>query len=193
MGYSPRTPYRSQNCKKECKSVYYGGRPPPLIWLHTSAAHLYKWQSTCLSNVWTPWGHLWKPHRQANSILKAYPSKLLLTKDKGRLHELCEKMRTLPKTCRLEPLTSRGVAFDLQPMAFHTWGNWQSQTSRGVAIRQMEYLVVAIEYFTKWIEAEPVAQITTPKIQHFVWKNVVCRFGVPRHLVSDNETEFTSR
>jgi len=28
----------------------------------------------------------------------------------------------------------------------------------------MKYLMVAIEYFTKWIEAEPVAQITTHKI-----------------------------
>jgi len=47
-----------------------------------------------------------------------------------------------------------------------------------LTVRQMKYLVVAIEYFTKWIEAEPVAQITAHKIQHFVWKNVVCRFGV---------------
>ena len=33
-----------------------------------------------------------------------------------------------------------------------------------MAIRQMKYLVAAIEYFTKWIEAELVAQITTHKI-----------------------------
>jgi len=32
----------------------------------------------------------------------------------------------------------------------------------------MKYLVVAIEYFTKWIKADPVAQIMTHKIQHFV-------------------------
>jgi len=31
----------------------------------------------------------------------------------------------------------------------------------------MKYLVVALEYFTKWIEVESVAQITTHKIQHF--------------------------
>jgi len=57
----------------------------------------------------------------------------------------------------------------------------------------MKYLVVAIEYFTKWIEAEPVAQITAHKIQHFVWKNIVCRFGVPKRLVSDNGTQFASQ
>jgi len=56
----------------------------------------------------------------------------------------------------------------------------------------MKYLIVAIEY-TKWIEAEPVAQITAHKVQHFVWKNIVCRFGVPRHLVSDNGTQFASQ
>ncbi|XP_068463634.1 uncharacterized protein [Phaseolus vulgaris] len=56
----------------------------------------------------------------------------------------------------------------------------------------MKYLVVAIEYFTKWIEAEPVAQITAHKIQSFVWKNIVCRFGVPKRLVSNNGTQFAS-
>jgi len=62
-----------------------------------------------------------------------------------------------------------------------------------LAVRQMKYLVVAIEYFTKWIEVEPVAQITTHKIQHFVWKNIVCRFGIPKRLVSDNGTQFASQ
>jgi len=57
----------------------------------------------------------------------------------------------------------------------------------------MKYLVVAIKYFTKWIEVEPVAQITTHKIQHFVWKNIVCRFSVPRRLVSNNDTQFASQ
>ena len=36
-----------------------------------------------------------------------------------------------------------------------------------LAIRQMKYFIVAIEYFTKWIEAEPVAQITANRVQHF--------------------------
>ena len=57
----------------------------------------------------------------------------------------------------------------------------------------MKYLVVVIEYFTKWIEAELVAQIIAHKVQHFVWKNIVCRFGVPRHLVFDNGTHIASQ
>jgi len=57
----------------------------------------------------------------------------------------------------------------------------------------MKYLIVAIEYFTKWIEAEIVAQITAHKVQHLAWKNIVFRFGILRHLVSDNKTQFASQ
>ena len=55
------------------------------------------------------------------------------------------------------------------------------------------YLVVVIKYFTKWIEVEPVAHITTHKIQHFAWKNIVCHFGIPKRLVYDNGTQFVSQ
>jgi len=78
------------------------------------------------------------------------------------------------------------------PWPFHTWGI-DILGPFPLAIRQMKYLIVAIEYFTKWIEAEPVAQITAHKVQHFVWKNIVCRFGIPRRLISDNGTQFASQ
>ena len=50
----------------------------------------------------------------------------------------------------------------------------------------MKILVVGIDYFTKWVEAEPLAKITQQNVKNFVWKSIVCRFGVPRVLVSDN-------
>ena len=78
------------------------------------------------------------------------------------------------------------------PWPFHTWGI-DILGPFPLAIRQMKYLVVAIEYFTKCIEAEPVAQIMAHKIQHFVWKNIVCPFGVPKRLVSDSGTQFASQ
>jgi len=53
------------------------------------------------------------------------------------------------------------------PWPFHTWGI-DILGPFPLAIRQMKYLIVAIEYFTKWVEAEPVAQIDAHKVQHFV-------------------------
>ena len=54
------------------------------------------------------------------------------------------------------------------------------------ALRQLKFLVVNIDYFTKWVEAEPLATITEKSICTFVRRNIICRYGIPRVLVSDN-------
>ena len=54
----------------------------------------------------------------------------------------------------------------------------------------MKFLVVGTDYFTKWVEAKPLASITQHNVKNFVWKNIVCRFGVPRVLVFDNGRQF---
>ena len=56
--------------------------------------------------------------------------------------------------------------------------------------KQMKFLVVGIDYFTKWVEPEPLVKITQQNVKNFVWKSIVCRFGVPRVLVSDNGRQF---
>ncbi|KAM2867467.1 hypothetical protein COP2_023381 [Malus domestica] len=48
------------------------------------------------------------------------------------------------------------------------------------------YPIVAVDYFTKWAEVEPLATITEGKIEDFVWKNILCRFGIPNVIVTDN-------
>ena len=56
----------------------------------------------------------------------------------------------------------------------------------------MRFLLVAIDYFTKWVEVEALAMITEVKVQNFVWKNIVCRFGIPRTIISENGRQFNS-
>jgi transposase InsO family protein len=53
-----------------------------------------------------------------------------------------------------------------------------------------KFAAVAVDYFTKWVEAKALANITAPTIQKFFWQNVVCRFGVPRELTVDNGKQF---
>jgi transposase InsO family protein len=54
----------------------------------------------------------------------------------------------------------------------------------------LKYVVVAMEYFSKWIEAKPLATITSATVQKFFWQNIVCRFGVPKAITIDNGTQF---
>ena len=55
-----------------------------------------------------------------------------------------------------------------------------------IGTRQLKFLVVRINYFTKWVEVEPLAKITEQNVKNFIWKNIIFRFGIPRVLVSDN-------
>ncbi|XP_022027868.1 uncharacterized protein LOC110929071 [Helianthus annuus] len=57
----------------------------------------------------------------------------------------------------------------------------------------VKYVVVAIDYFTKWIEAKPLAKITREQMRRFMLDNIICRYGVPKELVSDNGVQFVGR
>ena len=58
---------------------------------------------------------------------------------------------------------------------------------------QVKFLLVAIDYFTKWVEAEALSTIMEARIQSFVWKNIICRFGIPLTIISDNGRQFDSQ
>ncbi|GJT59502.1 reverse transcriptase domain-containing protein [Tanacetum coccineum] len=56
---------------------------------------------------------------------------------------------------------------------------------------KVKFCIVAMDYFTKWIEAKVVATITGNQVKKFVWDNIVCRFGLPGEIVSVNGKQFS--
>ena len=58
---------------------------------------------------------------------------------------------------------------------------------------QKKLLLVATDYFNKWIEADAFASIKDRDVTRFIWKNIFCRFDIPRSIVSDNGPQFDSR
>nr|GEW40883.1 hypothetical protein [Tanacetum cinerariifolium] len=56
---------------------------------------------------------------------------------------------------------------------------------------KVKFLIVAMDYFTKWIEAKAVATITGRQVKKFVWDNIVYRFGIPGEIISDNGKQFS--
>nr|GEU87083.1 reverse transcriptase domain-containing protein [Tanacetum cinerariifolium] len=55
---------------------------------------------------------------------------------------------------------------------------------------KVKFLILGIDYFTKWIEAKPVATITGSEVKKFVCKIFLCRFGLPGEIISDNGKQF---
>jgi transposase InsO family protein len=54
----------------------------------------------------------------------------------------------------------------------------------------VQFTVVAMDYFTKWVEVEPLVNIIAKSIEQFLWKNIVCHYGVPCAFVIDNGKQF---
>ncbi|KAL0437707.1 UNVERIFIED_CONTAM: hypothetical protein Sradi_0478600 [Sesamum radiatum] len=61
------------------------------------------------------------------------------------------------------------------------------------ASSQRKFLLVAIDYFAKWVEAEPLARITEGEVMKLIWNNIVCHFGIPREIISNNGRQFQGR
>nr|GEW93237.1 hypothetical protein [Tanacetum cinerariifolium] len=55
---------------------------------------------------------------------------------------------------------------------------------------KVRIVIMAVDYFTKWIEAKPLSKTTGKEVKKFVWDNIVCMYGLPKIIVSDNGTNF---
>ncbi|RDX63125.1 Pol polyprotein, partial [Mucuna pruriens] len=100
----------------------------------------------------------------------------------------CDKCQRFADV-RQAPLERLHVMTSLWP--FYRWGI-DILGPFPIAPGQLKFLIVAVDYFTKWVEVEPVATIIAERIKRFVWKRIVCRFGLPAEIVSDNGTQFAS-
>lgn len=58
---------------------------------------------------------------------------------------------------------------------------------------QCKYLLVAVDYFTKWIEVEPLAIISANIVKKFLWKNIVTRFDILHTEITNNGLQFTDK
>ena len=60
------------------------------------------------------------------------------------------------------------------------------RTARG----GMTHLLVAVDKFTKWIEARPIKKLDGPTAVRFI-EDITVRYGVPHSIITDNGTNFT--
>ncbi|GKF36975.1 reverse transcriptase domain-containing protein, partial [Tanacetum coccineum] len=107
-------------------------------------------------------------------------------KDTRNIIQKCED-------CQVHCLVPKNPQQKLTPITL-PWPSykWGIDISRPFPEAQgkVKFLILAINHFTKWIEAKPVATITGNQIKKFVWDNIICRFGLPGEIISDNRKQF---
>ncbi|XP_056688345.1 uncharacterized protein [Spinacia oleracea] len=82
---------------------------------------------------------------------------------------------------RLTPITS--------PIPFAKWGI-DLLGPYTTAPGGLRYVIVAVDYFTKWVEAEDLKNTKAQDVRAFIWKNIITRFGVPQSIAFDNGPQF---
>jgi hypothetical protein len=55
------------------------------------------------------------------------------------------------------------------------------------------FILVAIDYFTKWIEAGSFAHVTQKGVKKFIKRDLICRYGPPKKIIIDNAQNFNGK
>ena len=53
--------------------------------------------------------------------------------------------------------------------------------------------MVAIDYFTKWVEAASYASVMRSVVVRFIKREIICRYGFPRKIITDNDTNLNNK
>ena len=103
--------------------------------------------------------------------------------------ELVKKCKVCQEHAKISHLPSEPLTSVTSPWPFQQWG-LDILGPLPLGKGQCKFIIVIVDYFTKWVEVEPLATITKQKVRNFVWRAIICRFGIPRALVSDNGKQF---
>ncbi|CAE5959511.1 unnamed protein product [Arabidopsis arenosa] len=105
----------------------------------------------------------------------------------------CVKFAQRCKRCQLHaPLIHQPSELFSSISAPYPFMRWSMDIIRPLhrSTRGVQYLLVLTDYFSKWIEAEAYASIKDSAVNTFIWKNIICRHGVPYEIVTDNGPQF---
>lgn len=102
---------------------------------------------------------------------------------------LREDAANLVKHANIHQKPANQLSPVLSPLPFAKWGV-DILGPFPQASGQKKFLIVAVDYFTKWVEAEPMRNIKVPDVQGFLTRNIITRYGVPQFIVFDNGPQF---
>ncbi|RVW55178.1 Uncharacterized protein K02A2.6 [Vitis vinifera] len=111
-----------------------------------------------------------------------------MKKDAAAYVQKCDKCQRYAPIPHIPSIALKSVS---SPWPFAQWG-MDIVGPLPAAPAQKKFLLVATDYFSKWVEAEAYASIKDKDVTKFVWKNIVCRYGIPQIIIADNGPQFDS-
>jgi hypothetical protein len=92
----------------------------------------------------------------------------------------------------LSSIEGPSVAFTINRsiLASPTMGHYRHSRQVNPSTCNYTFNIVAVEYFTKWIEVNSVTNISFATIKKLFWQNIIYRYGVPWHITVGNANYF---
>ena len=76
------------------------------------------------------------------------------------------------------------------PWPFSTWGIDIIGKIHPAASNGHEFILVNIDFFTKWVEVASYKVLNSKKVAQFIQTNIICRYRVPHEIISENGLHF---
>ena len=125
----------------------------------------------------------------AHKILKSGFYQPFLFADVYRVVRSFQKCQLFVEKTRLAPLPLLLVLIEAP---FRQWGLDFIGEINPSSSGQFKWILIAIDYFTKWVEAIPTRKANDLVVMKFLEENIFSRFGCPVKIVTDNAQVFNS-
>ena len=79
------------------------------------------------------------------------------------------------------------------PWPFSMWGIDVIGVIEPKASNGHRFILVVIDYFTKWVEATSYSSVTRSVVVRFIKKEIICRYGLPRKIITNNATNLNKK
>ncbi|GAU10109.1 hypothetical protein TSUD_418490 [Trifolium subterraneum] len=129
-------------------------------------------------------------HTMAKKMLRAGYYWLTMESDCYKHARKCHKCQIYADKMHLPP-TSLNVLSS--PWPFSMWGIDMIGRIEPKASNGHRFILVAIDYFTKWVEAASYANVTKQVVVRFIKNHIICRYGVPNKIITDNGTNLNNK
>jgi len=129
-------------------------------------------------------------HAMARKIMRAGYNWLTMESDCCLHVRKCHKCQMFADNVNALPLPLNVLA---APWPFSMWGIDVIRAIEPKATNEHRLILVAINYFTKWVEAASYASVTRNVVVRFIKREIICRYGFPRKIITDNDTNLNNK
>ena len=126
----------------------------------------------------------------ARKMLRAGYYWLTMESDCCKYVKKCHKCQIYADKIHIPPTLLNVIS---SPWPFSMWGIDMIGMIEPKASNGHRFILVAIDYFTKWVKAASYANVTRQVVVKFIKNQLICRYGVPDKIITDNGSNLNNK